>query len=156
MLNELSFAVTIEWTGSRGVGTTGYRDFDRAHTVRVAGLPDILASADKVFRGDASRHNPEQLLLAALSGCHMMSYFFHAVGAGLTVVEYTDDATAVLTREGTGGRITGATLRPRVVLSAGDALAAERIHADAHRDCFIANSVAFPVAIEPTVEFAHP
>ena len=151
VLNEHTFAVAVEWTGSRGVGTTGYRDFDRDHVVRVRGLPDILASADKAFRGDASRHNPEQLLLAALSGCHMMSYLFHAVSNGLTVTDYADEATAVLTRDGTSGSITSATLRPRVVLGAGDPEAALRIHDDAHRDCFIANSVAFAIAIEPTL-----
>lgn len=150
MLNEHTFVVAVEWTGSRGVGTTGYRDFDRDHVIRIDGLPEIAASADKAFRGNAARHNPEQLLLAALGGCHMMSYLFHAVGNGLTVIAYTDGATAILTREGTGGRITSATLRPRVVLAAGDVETAERIHADAHRDCFIANSVAFPISIEPT------
>ncbi|HIY66726.1 MAG TPA: OsmC family protein [Candidatus Agrococcus pullicola] len=151
MLTQHDFAVAVEWTGDRGTGTTGYRDFDRGHVIRVDGLPEIQASADRAFHGDASKHNPEQLLLAALSGCHMMSYLFHAVRAGIVVTGYEDDASAVLAREGTGGKLVGATLRPRVRLSAGDDATALRIHDDAHRDCFIANSIAFPVTIEPTV-----
>ncbi|WP_293695356.1 OsmC family protein [uncultured Agrococcus sp.] len=151
MLTQHDFAVTVEWTGSRGLGTTGYRDFDREHMIRVDGLPTISASADRAFHGDASKHNPEQLLLAALSGCHMMSYLFHAVRNGFVVTGYEDDASAVLKREGTGGKLVSATLRPHVRLATGDEATAMRVHDDAHRDCFIANSIAFPVSIEPTV-----
>ena len=152
MQTRFGFDVSVEWTGARGVGTVGHRSFDRDHVIRVDGLPDISASADRAFRGDPSRHNPEQLLLAALAGCHMMSYLFHAAGSEVTVVAYEDAASAELVLEGSAGRIVGATLRPRVTIAAGDPETAQRLHEAAHRDCFIANSVAFDIVLEPTLE----
>lgn len=147
---QFDFEVAVTWTGSRGVGTVGHRDYDRDHIIAVDGLPDIAASADRAFRGDASRHNPEQLLLAALSGCHMMSLLFQAAAAGVVVVDYEDSASAVLKLEGTAGRIVSATLRPLVTIASADLDLAQGLHEAAHRDCFIANSVSFPVTIEPT------
>ncbi|MGH3352509.1 MAG: OsmC family protein [Nocardioides sp.] len=146
------YAVAVEWTGNRGTGTSGYRDYARDHVVRIEGLPDILGSADPTFRGDPSRHNPEQLLLASLAQCHLMSYLHQAVKTGVVVLDYHDTATATMQTQGTGGRFTRAVLHPVVtVADAAMAEAATSAHHQAHLDCFIANSVNFPVEIEPTI-----
>jgi organic hydroperoxide reductase OsmC/OhrA len=109
---EHSYAVTVEWLGNRGTGTSGYRDYGREHTVRAAGKHDLEGSSDRVFHGNADRWNPEELLLAALSQCHLLSYLHVAANAGVIVTGYTDDAvgTMMQTPNG-GGRFTAATWR---------------------------------------------
>lgn len=150
MIHE--YAVSVEWTGNRGTGTSGYRDYSRDHVVRIEGLPDILGSADRTFRGDAGRHNPEQLLLTALAQCHMLSYLHQAAKVGVVVVDYQDAATATMETQGSGGRFIQAVLRPVVTVADAEMVeAATSAHHQAHLDCFIANSVSFPVEIEPTV-----
>lgn len=145
------YTVSTIWTGDRGTGTSGYRDYDRAVTLAASGKPDVAASADPHFRGDASRWNPEELLLAALSECHLLSYLHAAVTRGVVVTGYADEATGTLTTEGNGGRFVEAVLRPRVTVTDASMLdAAAAAHADAHAWCFIAASVNFPVRIEPT------
>ncbi|WP_083527901.1 OsmC family protein [Curtobacterium ammoniigenes] len=150
------YTVAVEWTGNRGVGTSGYREYGRDHVVSAAEKAAILGSADPTFRGDRDRWNPEEMLLAALAQCHMLSYLHAAVEAGVTVVSYHDEATASLRvhRDGSGD-ITEAVLRP--VVTVADPEMAERA-TDAHERaaalCFIARSVAFPVRHEPRVEFA--
>lgn len=147
-----SYAVEVEWTGAGDRGTTGYRDYSRAHVVRIEGLPDILGSADPTFRGDRTRHNPEQLLLTALAQCHMLSYLHQAVTRGIVVTAYRDGATGTMATSGTGGHFTEAVLRPVVTITdasqASDALDA---HGQAAKDCFIASSVNFPVRHEPVI-----
>jgi organic hydroperoxide reductase OsmC/OhrA len=147
-----AYAVDVEWTGAGAEGTSTYRSYTRDHVVRVDGLPDILGSADPTFRGDRGRHNPEQLLLAALAQCHMLSYLHQAASRGIVVTAYRDAATGEMETSGTGGRFTRAVLHPVVTIAdaarAADALDA---HLQAGRDCFIAASVAFPVLHEPTI-----
>ena len=147
-----SYAVEVEWTGAGAEGTATYRSYTRDHVVRIDGLPDILGSSDTTFRGDAGRHNPEQLLLTALTQCHMLSYLHQAASRGIVVTAYRDAATATMETAGTGGRFTGAVLHPVVTITdasrASDALDA---HLQASKDCFIAASVAFPVRHEPVI-----
>lgn len=147
-----TYAVEVEWTGAGDTGTTTYRSYTRDHVVRIDGLPDIMGSADKTFRGDAARHNPEQLLLTALTQCHMLSYLHQAASRGIVVTAYTDAATGSMETAGSGGRFTQALLRPVVTITdaaqAADALDA---HKQAAADCFIASSVNFPVLHEPTI-----
>jgi organic hydroperoxide reductase OsmC/OhrA len=120
----------------------------------MASKPDqvLLGSADPTFRGDAARFNPEELLLAALSQCHLLSYLHACVMAGVVVVDYSDQATGIMvtTADG-GGHFTEVTLHPTVTIAAGsDPDAAEHAHETATRMCFIASSVNFPVRHEPT------
>jgi organic hydroperoxide reductase OsmC/OhrA len=119
--------------------------------IRIAGKPDLSGSADAAFRGDVGRHNPEELLLAALSACHMLWYLHLAADAGVVVASYVDQATGSMTVATEGGRFLEATLRPEIALAAGDAATAEALHETAHRACFIANSVNFPVRREPCI-----
>lgn len=153
MFGEHRYCVRATWTGDRGGGTSGYRDYDRAVTLVVPGKGEILASADKPFRGDPTRWNPEDLLLAALSECHLLSYLHACVGVGVVVVAYEDNATGVMVEDGRGsGAFREVTLRPVVTIadeSMRDAAAAA--HAQANEWCFIANSVNFPVHHEATI-----
>ncbi len=151
-MSEHVFRLRSEWTGNTGTGTSGYRDYTRQVTLAVEGKPDVPASAAPTFRGDASRWNPEDLLLGALSECHLLSYLHACVTVGVVVTSYVDDATAVMVTEGNGGRFREAVLRPRVTVASEDMVAAAvEAHHPAHEWCFIANSVNFPVAIDPIV-----
>jgi len=146
------YRVDVEWTGNRGTGTDGYRNYSRNHVIRIPGKPDLAGSSDPTFRGDATRHNPEDMLVAALSACHMLSYLHMATVAGVVVVAYDDNAEGTMATEGDGGHFTEVVLRPVVTIRAdsdpGKALAA---HEAAHHACFIANSVNFPVRCEPRI-----
>lgn len=145
------YRLATTWTGDRGTGTSGYRDYARDVTLVAAGKPPLLGSADKPFRGDPSRWNPEELLLAALSQCHLLSYLHVAVVHGVVVTAYADDASGTMEQSGLGGRFTGVLLRPTVtVADPAHVELATRLHADASEACFIAASVAFPVRHEPT------
>lgn len=151
------YRVELDWTGNRGSGTQTYQGYGRDHTLRVAGKPVLAGSSDPAFRGDASRHNPEDLLLAALSACHMLSYLHLAAVHGVVVTAYADAAEGMLETHAHGGRFVEVVLRPRVTLACGaDAVKAEALHADAHHACFIASSVNFPVHCEPCTVIESP
>lgn len=146
------YALRSTWTGDRGTGTSGYRDYARDVTLSCEGKPDLLGSADRPFRGDPARWNPEELLLAALSQCHLLSYLHVAVTHGVVVTAYADQATGTMEQVGLGGRFTEVVLRPRVTVADPDHVElATRIHAEAGAACFVAASVAFPVRHEPVV-----
>lgn len=153
------FQVTVRWTGNTGEGTSSYRAYSRGHEVTSGQAPMILGSSDPAFRGDAERWNPEQLLVASLSQCHMLWYLHLCAEAGAVVVDYVDDAsgTMELAADG-GGRFTEVVLRPSVTLRAGateeSVQAAQQAHHRAHELCFIANSVNFPVRTEAAIEVA--
>ena len=146
------YRVEVEWTGNLGAGTRNYRDYSRDHEIRIAGKPALAGSSDPSFRGDPGRHNPEDMLVAALSTCHMLSYLHMATVAGVVVTAYTDAAEGTMETAGNGGRFVEVVLRPTVTIDAGsDAGKAMAAHDDAHHACFIANSVNFPVRCEPRI-----
>lgn len=150
------YAVTLQWTGNTGTGTSGYRDYRRDHEITTTGKPPIPGSSDPHFRGDAARWNPEELLVAALSSCHQLSYLHVCADAGIVVLAYTDHAQGVMEEAPNGsGRFQSATLHPHVTVAAGSDLTLARdLHHSAHAKCFIANSVNFPVRCEPEVVVA--
>nr|WP_225561743.1 OsmC family protein [Rhodanobacter sp. DHB23] len=146
------YRVDVLWTGNRGTGTDGYRNYSRNHLIRVPGKPELAGSSDPTFRGDATRYNPEDMLVAALSTCHMLSYLHMATVAGVVVVAYDDAAEGTMATEGDGGRFTEVVLRPVVTIRAdSDPAKALAAHETAHHACFIANSVNFPVRCEPRI-----
>lgn len=155
-LGEHHYALTVTWTGDTGTGTSGYRDYRRDVTVSIEGKPDLLASADRAFRGDPARWNPEDMLVAALAECHLLSYLHACVTAGVVVTSYRDEATGVMREDGRGGgAFSEVVLHPQVTVSdPGMIEAAQRAHHQAHEWCFIANSVSFPVRHEATVTVA--
>ncbi|MGM1062004.1 OsmC family protein [Saccharothrix sp. Mg75] len=153
MNGEHHYEVTVRWTGNTGPGTARYRDYGRDHDVLAAGKPPLRASADPAFRGTPDRWNPEELLLASLSQCHMLTYLALCARNGVVVTGYADSASGVMREEpGDSGRFTEVVLRPEVVVAdPGTVDAARSLHEAAHRACFIANSVNFPVRHEPVV-----
>jgi organic hydroperoxide reductase OsmC/OhrA len=157
IFGEHHYALTATWQGNRGTGTSGYRDYSRDVTIAVDGKPELLASADKPFRGDPGRWNPEDMLIASLSECHLLSFLHACVSAGVVVVSYIDRAGGVMREDGKGGgAFIEVMLRPEVVVADASMIeAAERAHDDAHRMCFIANSVNFPVRHEASVSAAR-
>ncbi|MGG7510495.1 OsmC family protein [Plantibacter sp. YIM 135249] len=157
VLGRHDYALALRWDGNLGTGTSGYRDYSREITVTAAGKHPIEASADKPFRGDPARWNPEELLLAALAQCHLLSYLHVAVTVGVVVTDYVDDAVGVMEEDGKGGgAFTEVVLRPRVTVASADMVdAAKTAHTKANELCFIANSVNFPVRHEPVILVAE-
>lgn len=157
MVASHDYRVTVQWTGDRGTGTSGYRDYGRDHLVLGAGKPTILGSSDPTFRGDRDRWNPEEMLVAALSQCHMLTYLHLAVQAGIVVLGYRDEASGemVQDRVGDGGEFREVTLRPTVTISdPAHSDRAQELHHDVPELCFIARSVTFPVHHVPTIVYA--
>ncbi len=153
MSKEHIYETDLIWTGNLGNGTKTYKGYSRAHEISIEGKPIIVGSSDPHFNGDASRYNPEELLVAALSACHMLYYLHLCANAKIVVVDYADKATGkMIETAGGGGHFTEVTLNPRVVVSKeSDAGKAEELHHKAHELCFIANSVNFPVRAEATI-----
>ena len=150
------YSAALTWNGNRGDGTSRYEDYGRGFTVSVDGKCTLQGSADPAFRGDASLLNPEDLLLIAISSCHMLSYLALCARNRISVLAYDDDATArmELSADG-GGRFTSATLHPRVIVQ--DAAHLDKaldLHERAHALCFIANSCNFPIVHDATVTAA--
>jgi organic hydroperoxide reductase OsmC/OhrA len=150
-LDEHHYELTVRWTGNLGTGTSGYRAYSRDHDIEIPGLPVLQGSSDPTFHGDRTRYNPEQLLLAALSQCHMLSFLHVAVKHGVVVTGYTDNATGMmrLNRDGSG-QFETVTLRPTVTLQdASHVGLVDELHNEANKVCFIARSVNFPVLHSP-------
>lgn len=146
------YHVTVIWTGNIGPGTTGYRDYSRSFELEAEGHHAIAGSSDPAFRGDDGRWNPEQLLVGSLSACHKLWFLHLAAVANLVVTAYVDQAEGRMrtTPGAETGRFELVTLRPEVTLAPGsDPSLVPALHEDAHRRCFIANSVNFPIHCEP-------
>lgn len=147
------YSVEVRWTGNTGTGTSTYRSYERAHEITGDGKPQISGSSDPTFRGDRSRWNPEELLLAALSACHQLSYLHLCAVAGIVVLEYVDKAQGEMLANADGsGEFERVILKPWVRIAAGgDLELARKLHEDAHGKCFIARSMNFPVLHEAEV-----
>ncbi len=145
------YNLCIEWTGNVGTGTAGYKSYERSHTLKIDEKPDIMLSADPAFRGDNTRYNPEELLLASLASCHMLWFLHLCSDKGIIVTAYTDHPTGIMEETQTGsGRFVEVTLRPHVtVQNQQDQQQLSELHKKSRELCFIANSVNFPVKHEP-------
>lgn len=148
------YSLSLQWTGNTGQGTSAYRSYERSHTLSATSKPDIEASSDLAFRGDKAKHNPEELLVAALSSCHMLSYLHECANAGVVVVAYTDQATGIMVQNPDGGgHFTEVTLHPVVTVAMSSMVdKANALHHRASQLCFIANSCNFPVRHQPTCQ----
>jgi organic hydroperoxide reductase OsmC/OhrA len=152
MNGQHNYNLKVEWTGNTGTGTSNYKVYERSHTIVVDNKPDILASADPAFRGDKTKHNPEDFLVASLSACHMLSYLHLCAVSGVIVTDYIDNATGIMidTPNG-GGHFSEVTLNPIVTVSENSMTEkAIELHKKANELCFIANSVNFPVHHKPS------
>jgi organic hydroperoxide reductase OsmC/OhrA len=160
MSRNHAYLVTTEWTGNLGEGTANYRSFSRNHEITGSGkAAPIAGSSDPSFRGDPSRYNPEELLVASLSACHMLWLLHLCAETHLVVLAYTDNASGMMVEHQDGsGEFTEVTLRPRVTLAdASRWEELEALHHRAHELCFISRSVKFPVHVEPVrAEPANP
>lgn len=149
-----SYAATVKWTGNTGQGTETYRGYDRAHEILAADKPMIHGSADPAFRGDPTRWNPEELLVASVAACHKLWYLHLCTTSGVTVVEYEDNATGVMIENPDGsGQFQSVTLNPQVVISTdSDPETARMLHGKVGALCFIARSVNCPIHHHPTIK----
>jgi organic hydroperoxide reductase OsmC/OhrA len=146
-----SYRTTVRWTGNQGSGTSAYRAYSRNHEIVVNGKPVILASSDPAFHGDPGRYNPEDLLVASVSGCHMLWYLHLCAVNKVVVLGYEDNAAGTMEEtDNGGGHFVEVTLQPIITITAQSNLdTARRLHHDAHEKCFIASSVNFPVRVQP-------
>ncbi len=154
-MNEHHFRMTVTWTGNRGTGTSDYRAYSRDHEVLCTGKSvTIPGSSDPAFRGNGSRYNPEELLVAALSQCHMLWYLHLCADAGIVVTAYVDDAEGAIRLNADGsGEFREVVLRPKITLAdPGCREEALNLHERANAMCFIARSVNFPVRHEPVIQ----
>jgi organic hydroperoxide reductase OsmC/OhrA len=147
------YRARLTWSGSAAGPASDYRTYSRAFRCDIAGKEPLIGSADPAFLGDPARHNPEDHLLVALASCHMLSWLSLCVRKGIHVQDYVDEPQATMSWVGDTYAFTDLLLRPRATIAAGDAQVAQALHADAHRLCFIARSVNFPVRHEATVAF---
>ncbi len=150
-----SYALTLTWTGNTGTGTSAYGAFERSSEVTAGDKAPLLASADPAFRGAPDRWNPEELLIASLSQCHMLWYLVLCAKERIVVTDYVDHPTGTMveTLDG-GGHFEEVTLHPEVTITAGDPDRAAALHERAHDLCFVANSVNFAVRAEPAITVA--
>jgi organic hydroperoxide reductase OsmC/OhrA len=150
------YAARVLWTGNTGQGTSSYSSYARDYRVQVAGKPELSGTADPAFRGDPQRHNPEDLFLAAIAGCHLLAYLALCARRGIRVLAYVDTAEGILEmNDQGGGRFTRIVLRPSVTIASPEhATLAIALHDEAHDQCFIAASCRVPIHLEPSIEVA--
>jgi organic hydroperoxide reductase OsmC/OhrA len=147
------YEIGLTWTGNLGEGTLSYKGYDRLYTISKTGKPDILGSSDPAFRGDKSRHNPEDLLVASISSCHMLWYLHLCSVAGVVVTGYVDQAKGTMVENKDGsGYFSEVILYPVVTVKDESMIEkAMELHKDAHKMCFVANSCNFPIRHEPRI-----
>jgi len=151
MAKQHEYSARIVWTGNAGEGTRRYRGYARTWDIATPGKPIVHCSNDPLLGGDPALPNPEDLMLATVSACHMLWYLHLACNAGIVIHNYTDEPVAVgETATNGAGRFLGATLRPRIEVEPGaDLDKAAALHGEVYQYCFIARSINFPVAYEP-------
>lgn len=156
MSKHHQYKLTVKWTGNKGEGTSDYKAYERSHEISIKGKKKLLCSSESPFRGDIKKYNPEDLLLASLSSCHMLWYLHLCADEGIVVLEYSDNAEAKMIQTSNGsGYFTEAVLNPKVVVSETKMLKkALELHKKANSYCFIANSVKFSVYHKPQISAA--
>lgn len=145
------YKLITTWVGNRGTGTSDYKSYHRNHDIAIPGKPVLTCSSDPSFRGDTSRQNPEELLVAAISGCHMLWYLHLCSANGVVVTDYSDEATGTMEENKDGsGQFVEVTLNPKVTVQDKSMIdKANALHHEANKMCFIARSVKFPVHHKP-------
>jgi len=153
-VKQHTYLCDVEWTGNDGEGTKTYKSYRRDHVITCDGKPAIPGSSDPSFRGDPTRYNPEEFLVASLSSCHMLSYLHLCAVNNINVLEYRDRAEGIMRENPDGsGEFLHAVLNPQVRIEAGgDLEKAADLHHKAHSLCFIARSVNFPVDVKPVIQ----
>ncbi len=152
MNRELSYQLELKWTGNTGIGNKTYTSYERSHEINFKNKPLLKCSSDPHFRGNPNLHNPEDLLLSAISSCHMLWYLHLCSEAGIIVMDYVDHAIGIMTElENGSGHFKEVTLKPQIVITDLTRISeAKALHQKANEMCFIANSCNFPVYHNPT------
>ena len=151
-----NFNAQIKWTGNTGNGTSNASAYKRNHTIHIKDKVDISGCSASAFRGDDTKHNPEDLFISALSTCHMLWYLHICADNGIVITDYTDNVSGTMIEvPGGGGHFTEVTLYPLVTITDGSKLdLANSLHKKAAEKCFIANSCNFPVRHVPKCKIA--
>ena len=146
-MHKHSYSAKIVWTGNIDNGTKSYQSYERSHTIHIKHKVDLLCSSDPAFRGEAHKHNPEDLLLSSVASCHMLWYLHLCAEAGVIVLDYEDEAIGTMEIESNGsGRFTDICLHPRVIVADKNMEdTALTLHKKANELCFIANSLNFKI-----------
>ena len=154
MTHEHNYKLTALWNGNKGEGTKNIRAYDRSHTVTIAGKPELHLTTDNPTVGDKSKLNPEDLLVTAISSCHMLSYLYVCAMEGIVITAYTDNATGIMIEnESGGGSFKEVLLNPTCEVADETMITrAIELHHKAHEICYIANSVNFEVKCNPTIK----
>jgi len=152
-----NYHISVTWTGNNGTGTSDYNAYDRSHIICSGNKIEIPCSSDPTFRGDKTKYNPEELLVASLSSCHMLWYLHLCAEAGVIVVDYIDNASGIMIEIANGGgRFKEVTLNPVVTVTENSMIEkANELHKRANERCFIANSVNFPILHNPTIRITE-
>jgi peroxiredoxin-like protein len=152
MSRQHVFEGTLQWGGGRGTDEQGRLKLDRSLVMQFLGKPPIDGSSPGVFNGNDARHNPETLMVASLMSCHLLTYLAVCERAGIELLAYDDGATGMLALKDGKMRMVEVVLRPQVrVAEAARVDEARELHAKAHANCFMSNSVNFEVRVEPAV-----
>ena len=153
MERTYSYQLEVEWTGNKGSGTKTYAGYERSHQIKVDGKPVIEGSADPTFRGDVTKHNPEELFLSSISSRHMLWNLHLCAEAGVIVQHDVDKAEGIMQETSNGGgEFVNVTLKPQVQVKEQTMIEqAKHLHKKANELCFIANSLTFSVIHEPEV-----
>ncbi len=141
------YQLTVKWTGNTGAGTASRDSYERSHEISVKGKKKLQCSSDSNYHGDKTKNNPEDLLLASLSSCHMLWFLHFCALEGVVVVDYIDNAEGKMIQTTNGaGYFTEVILSPQVIVQSASMIRkANELHKKASDFCFIANSVKFPV-----------
>lgn len=151
-MHEHNYKLTAVWTGNKGEGTKNVRAYDRSHTVSIEGKPELLLTTDNPAVGDKSKLNPEDLLVSAISSCHMLSYLYVCALEGIVITSYLDNASGTMLEEANGGGSFKEIILNPIIHVADESMVEKAIelHHKAHEICYIANSVNFDVKCNPT------
>jgi organic hydroperoxide reductase OsmC/OhrA len=148
------FRASVDWALAAGEDFAAGR-YARGHAVAFEGGPTLRGTASHHVVGnkwaEAGAVDPEQMLVGAVVGCHMLSFLHVARLAGFEVARYRDTGEGLM-EENAEGRvaITRVTLRPQIDWrgSAPNAAQLAHLHHEAHDACFIANSIKTEVVVE--------
>ena len=156
MAHEHHYKLTTVWTGNKGDGTKNVRPYDRSHTVTIQGKPELFLTTDNSAVGDKSKLNPEDLLVSAISSCHLLSYLYLCSLEGIVVTSYTDHAIGTMIEKASGGGSFKEVILNPIFYVSDESMVEKAIelHHKAHEICYIANSVNFEVKCNPTCKIA--
>ena len=152
---EAHYYAKLVWSGGALGPTKSAESYSREFRAEIKGKAPLRGSAGAAFHGDPNLYDPEDLVLCALSACHMLSYLAVCAHAGIAVTSYEDSAVGTLARHDGKVKFVDVLLRPKMVLVPGSDIAKARVlHEKAHNICVIANSVNFPVRHEVEITVA--